>query len=151
MPNKFSQFFFLMFSNLPALILVVLILSQISYNTVYLECAFNYGDLVLPSCKGKSPPIISFIYSTMLCLCFKDTSYPLFIVITRRCLLSCNYFNAFILSTQAPALCLSSMCSRASDRRPCRPEGSAEASDPARHHHICGRTSAPAPGNQLRL
>ena len=45
-----------MFSNLPALILVVLILSQISYNTVYLECAFNYGDLVLPSCKGKSPP-----------------------------------------------------------------------------------------------
>ena len=97
-----------MFSNLPALILVVLILSQISYNTVYLECAFNYGDLVLPSCKGKSHPrphhIFHLFYAPMLCLCFKDTSYPLFIVITRRCLLSCNYFNAFILNTQAPAL-----------------------------------------------
>ena len=56
MPNKFFHFFFfLMFSNLPASILVVLILSQISYNMVYLECAFNYGDLVLPSCKGSSP------------------------------------------------------------------------------------------------
>ena len=57
-----------MFSNLPALILVVLIMSQISYNMVYLECAFNYGDLVLPSCKGSSPPpIISFIYFMPLC------------------------------------------------------------------------------------
>lgn len=103
------NFFFLMFSNLPGLILVVFILSQISYNMVYLECAFNYGDLFLPSFKGQIFFLLylSFILYHLSYLYFRDTSYPLFSVIIGRYLLSCNYFNAFILSTQVPALCLS--------------------------------------------
>lgn len=81
-----------MFINLPGLVLVVLILSQISY----LECSSNDVDSILPSFKE------SFFLIIFCATCVSTSGIPVIlcsIVITGRYLLSCNYFNVFILST----------------------------------------------------
>lgn len=60
-----------MFSNLPGWVLVVLILSQISYNMVYLEWSFSYVDSVLPSFKERFFPyylLNSFLYHFIVSL-----------------------------------------------------------------------------------
>lgn len=68
-----------MFSNLPGWVSVVLILSQISYNMVYLEWSFSYVDSVLPSFKERFFPyyLLNSFSIILLCLYFRDTSYPL--------------------------------------------------------------------------
>lgn len=112
-----------------------------------LEHAFDYGDVVLASFKGRLFFFFSII-SSILCHLFLylgATSYPLFMVIIGRYLLSCNYFNAFILSTQAPALCLSPML-----RAPGPLIGGLADRSEWEHHHISRRTSALCPREPIQ-
>lgn len=102
MPKKFSELTLLMFSNLQGLVLGVLLLSQISY----LECSFNDVDSVLSSLKE----LFFFLLNTSLIYFVSTSGTQLscaLLLSQEDYLLSCNYCNVFILSTQAPVLCCS--------------------------------------------
>lgn len=99
-----------MFSNPPGLILAVLILSQVSYNMATWNGLFSYVDSVLLSFKES----YYFFFPITYGICFVSLvsllqGYQLSFVLlpSLKEILSCNYFNVVILSTQAPALCLS--------------------------------------------
>lgn len=83
-----------MFSNGSRLVLVMLILSQIFYNMVHLECSFKYVDLVLSSFKGSLFPLIALIYFVLLVVSLLQ-GYQLSLVLLSS--LEDIYYLAFVL------------------------------------------------------